>query len=396
MAKTLKQLMDEARQGVPELSPEQVRGRASNGKGYVVVDVREKDEWRDGHLEGAVSLPRGFLELRVEEAIPDKSTPIIAYCAGGTRSLLAARQLREMGYTDVTSMSGGFNGWKNAGLPFVQDRQFSQEQLGRYSRHFLLPEVGEAGQAKLLDAKVLLVGAGGLGSPTALYLAAAGVGTMGIVDHDVVDLSNLQRQILHSQDRIGVPKVESAKQTIHGLNPDVKVIGYEERISSDNIMRLIADYDVIVDGCDNFPTRYLINDACVMTNKPNVHGSIFQFEGQATVFYPGEGPCYRCLFPEPPPPGAAPSCAEAGVLGVLPGLVGCVQALETIKIILGIGKPLVGRMVYFDTLSMEVRIHKLRKDPKCPVCGENPTVKELIDYEEFCGLRAGGGDAAHA
>jgi adenylyltransferase/sulfurtransferase len=260
--------------------------------------------------------------------------------------------------------------------------------LSRYSRHFLLSEVGEQGQAKLLDAKVLLVGAGGLGSPTALYLAAAGVGTLGLVDHDVVDLSNLQRQILHTNDRIGVPKVESARQTLTALNPDIQVIGYQERLSSENVMRLIQDYDVIVDGCDNFPTRYLVNDACVMTGKPNVHGSIFQFEGQASVFYPGKGPCYRCLFPEPPPPGAAPSCAEAGVLGVLPGLVGCVQALETIKLIVGAGKPLIGRMVYFDTLSMEVRIHKLRKDPNCPVCGLHPTVTKLIDYEEFCGLRS--------
>jgi adenylyltransferase/sulfurtransferase len=388
MAKTFKELMDEARQSVPEWSVDDVRSRLSNGKGYTLVDVREKEEYREGHLEGALSLPRGFLEIRVEEAIAEKSTPIIAYCAGGTRSLLAAKQLREMGYTDVVSMTGGYTAWKNGGHPFVQDRQFTPDQLSRYSRHFLLPEVGEAGQAKLLDAKVLLVGAGGLGSPTAFYLAAAGVGKMGIVDHDTVDLSNLQRQILHTQDRIGVPKVESARETIHALNPDVEVVGYQERISSDNIMRLLADYDIVVDGCDNFPTRYLINDACVMTGKPNVHGSIFQFEGQATVFYPGRGPCYRCLFPEPPPPGAAPSCAEAGVLGVLPGLIGCVQALETIKLILDVGKPLIGRMAYFDTLSMEVRIHKLRKDPKCPVCGENPTVKELIDYEEFCGLRA--------
>ena len=388
MAKTFKELMDEARQSVPEWNVDDVRSRLSNGKGYTLVDVREKEEYREGHLEGALSLPRGFLEIRVEEAIAEKNTPIIAYCAGGTRSLLAAKQLREMGYTDVVSMTGGYTAWKNGGHPFVQDRQFTADQLSRYSRHFLLPEVGEAGQAKLLDAKVLLVGAGGLGSPTAFYLAAAGVGKMGIVDHDTVDLSNLQRQILHTQDRIGVPKVESARETIHALNPDVEVVGYQERISSDNIMRLLADYDIVVDGCDNFPTRYLINDACVMTGKPNVHGSIFQFEGQATVFYPGRGPCYRCLFPEPPPPGAAPSCAEAGVLGVLPGLIGCVQALETIKLILDVGRPLIGRMAYFDTLSMEVRIHKLRKDPKCPVCGENPTVKELIDYEEFCGLRA--------
>src|SRR5713101_5009406 len=399
MAKTYKEIMAEARTLVPELAPAEVKQKLDRGEKPVLLDVREKEEYRDGHLEGALSLPRGFLEIRVEEAVPDHSTPIVAYCAGGTRSLIAARTLREMGYENVISMSGGFTGWKNAGLPFATERQWTQEQATRYSRHFLLPEVGEAGQAKLLDAKVLLIGAGGLGSPTALYLAAAGVGTIGLVDHDVVDLSNLQRQILHTNDRIGMPKVESARLTLTALNPDVKVIGYQERLSSENIMRLFADYDVIVDGCDNFPTRYLVNDACVMLGKPNVHGSIFQFEGQAAVFYPGKGPCYRCLFPEPPPPGAAPSCAEAGVLGVLPGLVGCVQALETIKLILGIGKPLIGRMVYFDTLSMELRVHKLRKDPNCPVCGAHPTITRLIDYEEFCGLRTGAAasvDGAHA
>ncbi len=393
MAKTFKDLMSDARREVPEWSIDQVKEHLGNGNDYVLLDVREKEEYREGHLAGAISLPRGYLELRVEQTVPDKNTPVIAYCAGGTRSLLAGKQLRDMGYENVISMSGGYTAWKGAGYPWKQDRQYSAEQITRYSRHFLLPEVGEEGQAKLLDAKVLLVGAGGLGSPTAFYLAAAGVGTLGLVDHDVVDLSNLQRQILHTNDRIGMPKVESARETLQALNPDVKIVGYQERLSSENIMRLIADYDVIVDGCDNFPTRYLINDACVMAGKPNVHGSIFQFEGQASVFYPGKGPCYRCLFPEPPPPGAAPSCAEAGVLGVLPGLVGCVQALETIKLILGTGKPLIGRMVYFDTLSMELRIHKLRKDPNCPVCGVRPTVTQLIDYEEFCGLRNGHGTA---
>ena len=391
MAKTFKDLMEDARRDVPEWSIDQVKEHLGNGNDYVLLDVREKDEYREGHLAGALSVPRGFLEIRVEQALPDKSKPIIAYCAGGTRSLLAAKQLREMGYENVISMSGGYSAWKGAGYPWKQDRQFTPEQLSRYSRHFLLPEVGEEGQAKLLDAKVLLIGAGGLGSPTALYLAAAGVGTLGIVDHDTVDMSNLQRQILHTNERVGMPKVESARETLQGLNPDVKVIGYQERLSSENVMRLFADYDVIVDGCDNFPTRYLVNDACVMLGKPNVHGSIFQFEGQASVFYPGKGPCYRCLFPEPPPPGAAPSCAEAGVLGVLPGLVGCVQALETIKLILGAGKPLIGRMMYFDTLSMELRIHKLRKDPNCPLCGTHPTITQLIDYEEFCGLRNGNG-----
>lgn len=396
MSKTVKQLMDEARQQVPECGIDDVRQHIANGRAITLLDVREKEEYREGHLAGAVAIPRGFLELRVEEVIPDTTTPIVAYCGSGARSLLAGKLLKEMGYRDVVSMAGGFSAWKAAGHPWVQDRQFTAEQLTRYSRHFLLPEVGEAGQAKLLDARVLLVGAGGLGSPAAYYLAAAGVGTLGIVDHDVVDLSNLQRQILHANDRIGMPKVESARQTLTALNPDVTVVGHRERLSSENIMRLIADYDIIVDGCDNFPTRYLINDACVMAGKPNVHGSIFQFEGQATVFYPGKGPCYRCLFPEPPPPGAAPSCQEAGVLGVLPGLVGCVQALEAIKLILDAGRPLIGRMVYFDTLSMEPRIHKLRRDPHCPVCGPHPTVTSLIDYEEFCGLRGGAGGAAAA
>ncbi len=397
MAKSFKDIMQEARKQVPEWTPDEVRQHLNNGGGFTLLDVREKEEYREGHLPGSVSVPRGFLDMRVEEVVPDKAAHVVLYCAGGTRSLLAGRTLKEMGYQNVVSMSGGYGAWKNAGHPWVQDRQFTAEQLNRYSRHFLLPEVGEAGQAKLLDAKVLLIGAGGLGSPSALYLAAAGVGTIGLVDNDVVDLSNLQRQILHTNDRVGMPKIESARLTLNALNPDVKVIGYETRLTSDNIMELIRDYDIVVDGCDNFATRYLVNDACVMTGKPNVHGSIFQFEGQASVFYPGKGPCYRCLFPEPPPPGAAPSCQEAGVLGVLPGLVGCVQALETMKLILGVGKPLIGRMVYFDTLSMELRIHKLRKDPDCPMCGTHPTITKLIDYEEFCGLRgAAHGDAEQA
>jgi molybdopterin/thiamine biosynthesis adenylyltransferase/rhodanese-related sulfurtransferase len=391
MPKTFKQIMEEARREVPEISAEDARTRLDREPGITILDVREKDEYREGHIEKAISLPRGFLEIRVEEVIPDKLAPVVAYCAGGTRSLIAARTLREMGYTSVVSMAGGFTAWKNAGLPFEQGHQFSREQLTRYSRHFMLPEVGEVGQAKLLGAKVLLLGAGGLGSPTALYLAAAGVGTLGVVDHDVVDLSNLQRQILHTNDRLGMPKVESARLTIDALNPDVRVIPHAERLSSENALGIFDNYDIIVDGCDNFPTRYLVNDACVMLGKPNVHGSIFQFEGMAAVFAPRRGPCYRCLYPEPPPPGAAPSCAEAGVLGVLPGLIGCVQALETIKLILGAGRPLIGRMIYFDTLSMEVRVNRLQRDPACPMCGDKPTIAKLIDYEEFCGLRAGGG-----
>ena len=397
MQRTYKDIMNDARKVVPEVSVDQVKQRiAGNGREVHLLDVREREEYREGHLANAVSVPRGFLEMKIEETIPDRDAEIIAYCQGGTRSLIAAKILKDMGYNNVVSMSGGFGAWKGAGNAWKADRQFTTDQLQRYSRHFLLPEVGEEGQAKLLDAKVLLIGAGGLGSPTAYYLAAAGIGTIGIVDDDVVDRSNLQRQILHNEERVGMPKVESAKLTLQGLNPDVKVIGYQERVNSENIMRLIKDYDIVVDGCDNFPTRYLVNDACVFANKPNVHGSIFRFEGQATVFYPGKGPCYRCLFPEPPPPGAAPSCAEAGVLGVLPGLVGCVQAVETVKLVLGIGNPLIGRLLHFDTLSMEIKQLKLRKDPECPVCGERPTVTELIDYEEFCGLRGGHGDEAGA
>jgi molybdopterin/thiamine biosynthesis adenylyltransferase/rhodanese-related sulfurtransferase len=388
MAKSFQDIMAAARKEVPEVTPQQVNDLlTNNGKSHVLLDVRESDEWRQGHLDGALPLPRGFLEIKVETAIPDKNAPIIAYCAGGVRSLLAAKAMKEMGYQNVSSMSGGYTAWKNGGFKWVQDFQYTPEQLIRYSRHFLLPEVGEEGQAKLLQAKVLMVGAGGLGSPSAYYLAAAGVGTLGIIDNDVVDISNLQRQILHANDRVGMPKVESAKKTLESLNPDVKVIPYQAKLTSENIMDIIKDYDLVVDGCDNFPTRYLVNDACVLAGKPNVHGSIFQFEGQATVFYPGKGPCYRCLYPEPPPAEMAPSCAEAGVLGVLPGLIGVIEALEAIKIILGKGDTLVGRLVHFNTLTMEINTLKLRRDPTCPMCGDNPTIHELIDYEEFCSLR---------
>lgn len=394
MAKTFQEILEAARAIVPELTADDVLRLTKESTDAVVLDVREKDEYRDGHLSGAVSIPRGFLEMQVEARVPDKSTPVIAYCQSGVRSLLAGRILKEMGYTNVRSLGGGFGAWKNAGFPWKQDFAFTSEQVSRYSRHFLLDEVGEAGQAKLLGAKVLCLGAGGLGSPVAFYLAAAGVGTIGIVDDDVVDLSNLQRQILHTTDRVGTSKVESAAKTINALNPDVKVVEHRTRLDSSNIMEILADYDIVVDGCDNFPTRYLVNDACVMTKKTNVHGSIFQFEGQVTVFKPGDGPCYRCLFPEPPPPGMAPSCAEAGVLGVLPGLVGCIQALETIKVILGVGTPLIGRLAHIETLGFEIRTMRLRKDPSCPMCGEAPTITKLIDYEEFCGLRppSGGGD----
>ena len=388
MAKSFQEIMAEARKEIPEVTAQQVNELLkNNGKSPIVLDVRESDEWRQGHLEGALPLPRGFLEIKVESAIPDKNSPIITYCAGGVRSLLAAKAMKEMGYQNVSSMAGGYAAWKNGGFNWVQDFQYTPEQLIRYSRHFLLPEVGEDGQAKLLQAKVLMVGAGGLGSPAAYYLAAAGVGTLGIIDNDVVDISNLQRQILHANDRVGVPKVESAKKTLEGLNPDVKVIPYQAKLTSENIMEIIKDYDLVVDGCDNFPTRYLVNDACVLTGKPNVHGSIFQFEGQATVFYPGKGPCYRCLYPEPPPAEMAPSCAEAGVLGVLPGLIGVIEALEAVKLILGKGDSLIGRLLHFNTLTMEINTLKLRRDPNCPMCGDHPTIHELIDYEEFCSLR---------
>jgi len=388
MAKSFQDIMAEARKEIPEVSAQQVNELLkNNGKSPVLLDVRESDEWRQGHLEGALSLPRGFLEIKVETAVPNKETPIIAYCAGGVRSLLAAKAMKEMGYQNVSSMAGGYTAWKNGGFNWVQDFQYTPEQLIRYSRHFLLPEVGEDGQAKLLQAKVLMIGAGGLGSPSAYYLAAAGVGTIGIIDNDVVDISNLQRQILHANDRVGMAKVESAKKTLEALNPDVKVVPYHAKLTSENIMEIIKDYDLVVDGCDNFPTRYLVNDACVLARKPNVHGSIFQFEGQATVFYPGKGPCYRCLYPEPPPAELAPSCAEAGVLGVLPGLIGVIEALEAVKIILGKGETLVGRLLHFNTLTMEINTLKLRRDPNCPMCGDHPTIHELIDYEEFCNLR---------
>jgi molybdopterin/thiamine biosynthesis adenylyltransferase/rhodanese-related sulfurtransferase len=357
--------------------------------------VRESDEWRQGHIPQALGIPRGFLELRIEEKVPDHKTPVILQCASGTRSLLAARALGEMGYENVYNLNGGFNAWKDKGLPWVADRQFTQDEITRYSRHFVIPEVGEKGQAKLLDSKVLILGTGALGSPSSLYLAAAGVGTIGLVDFDTVDLSNLQRQIIHKTDRVGILKTESAQESIKALNPGIKVIRHDLRLSSDNVMDVIKDYDVIVNCGDNFPTRYLINDACVFAKKPLVDGAIFRFEGNATVFYPAAGgPCYRCLYPEPAPPDMAPSCAEAGVLGALPGVIGSIEALEAIKLLLGAGKPLVGRMVYFDTLSTDyVRVLKVRRNPDCPVCSEHPTQTTLIDYEAFCGLAAPGAEA---
>ena len=388
MAKTSKNILDEARSQIKSVDIDEAR-RMLEKPGTVLIDVREPDEWRQGHIPQAVGISRGFLELRIEEKVPDHKTPIIVQCASGTRSLLAARTLRELGYENIYNLTGGFNSWKDRGLPWVADKQFSPEELTRYSRHFVIPEVGEKGQAKLLDSKVLLLGTGALGSPSSLYLAAAGVGTIGLVDFDVVDLSNLQRQIVHTVDRVGMLKTESAQKQINALNPGTKVIRHDVRLSSDNVMDIIAPYDVIVNCGDNFPTRYLINDACVLSKKPLVDGAIFRFEGQATVYHTAKGgPCYRCLYPEPAPPDMAPSCAEAGVLGALPGLIGSIEALEAIKLLLNAGHPLIGKMVYFDTLSDRdyVRILKIRKDPNCPVCSEHPTQKGLIDYEAFCGL----------
>ena len=380
---TYRDYFGELKKQIQEATPQQVADLLRS-KDVQLADVREKNEWDAGHIPGAVHVPKSYLEQWAEDRIPDKGRTTVLYCAGGVRSIMAADTLKKLGYTDVISMSGGFNRWKDTGLEWVTPESLTAEQAQRYSRHLLIPEVGETGQHRLLKSKVLLIGAGGLGSPAAYYLAAAGVGTLGIVDSDVVDLTNLQRQILHASDRIGEPKVESATRTLEALNPDVTVVGYQERLTSENIDRIIADYDVIIDGADNFPTRYLLNDASIKWHKPVVHGSIYRFEGQLTVFKPGDGPCYRCLFPTPPPPELAPSCAEAGVLGVLPGVIGTLQANEALKLLLGVGEPLVGRYLLFDALDASFREVRLRKDPECPVCGEHPTITEYIDYEGFC------------
>jgi sulfur-carrier protein adenylyltransferase/sulfurtransferase len=353
--------------------------------GAVWVDIREMDEWQEGHIPGAVYVPRGHLEARIEGAVPDRETPVVLYCAAGNRSAFAAKTLEEMGYTSVHSLSGGFTDWKRNGGEITMPRTLSPEKRTRYSRHLLIPEIGEEGQLKLLDSRILLIGAGGLGSPASLYLAAAGIGTLGIIDADIVDETNLQRQIAHSLDTLGTPKVDSAKRTINALNPDVDVRTYRERLTSENIDRILDDgWDLIVDGADNFPTRYLVNDASVWRDIPVVHGSIYRFEGQVTVFKPHEGPCYRCLFPQPPPPELAPSCAEGGVLGVLPGIIGSLQTNEAIKLAAGVGDPLVGRLLLFDALATEFNEVRIERRADCPVCGDHPTITEYIDYVEFC------------
>jgi len=373
--------LNAAKAEIREVEPTEVAQRLDH---YTLLDVREPDEYEQGAVPGAVHVARGNLEFSVEGRLPDKDAPIAVYCAGGVRSAFATKTLQELGYTDVVSVIGGFNKWKDEGLAWAQPRTMTQDQRIRYHRHLLLPEVGEAGQMKLLDAKVLLLGAGGLGSPAALYLAAAGVGTLGIIDMDVVDSSNLQRQILHNLERVGMRKVESAKLTLTAMNPDLKVNTYDVRLGADNVLDIFDGYDVIVDGTDNFPTRYLVNDAALLKNIPVVHGSIFRFEGQITVFNPYIGPCYRCMIPEPPPAELAPSCAEAGVLGVLPGIVGSIQAVETIKLLLELGDPLVGRLMTYDALDQSFRTFKVRRDPSCPACGENAGPIQIAEYDDLC------------
>ena len=394
MSPSYQDLLGQAREVIPEVEPAEVAPRVADGTGPLIIDVRETAEWDQGHLPGAVHIPRGFLESRVAGTAPDSDQEILVSCASGQRSLLAAKTLADMGFTNVSSLAGGFARWKQNNHPVEVPRILTAAQRSRYSRHILIPEVGEEGQLKLLDSKALLIGAGGLGSPAAYYLAAAGVGTIGLVDDDEVDESNLQRQIIHTTDRVGMNKGESAKQAIAALNPEVQVNVHPFRINRDNVLDLVSQYDVIVDGADNFPTRYLLADASLMTNTPLVHASILRFEGHASVFKPYDGPCYRCLFPEPPPPDLAPSCGEAGVLGVLCGVMGNIQATEAIKVLLGIGDTLSGRLLIYDALGMTFTELKVRRDPDCPSCGPNADL-QLRDYEAWC-AGVGSHAGAHA
>jgi len=375
-------LLAQARTHIPEVDAAGLTDLLAGATPPLVIDVREQAEWDEGFIPGSVHVPRGFLESRIA-GVASHDTPIVLSCAAGNRSLLAAVTLAEMGYTDVTSLAGGFTDWKRGGRPFDVPRTLTQDQRRRYARHLSLSEVGEEGQLRLTDGRVLLIGAGGLGSPAALYLAAAGVGTIGLVDDDVVDESNLQRQIIHTTDRVGQLKGESARTAINALNPDVRVDVHDTRINRDNVLDIMSQYDVVVDGADNFPTRYLVSDASLMTRTPLVHASILRFEGHASVFLPYEGPCYRCLFPEPPPADLAPSCGEAGVLGVLCGVMGSLQANEAIKILLGQGDTLSGRLLVYDALGMTFTELKLRRDPNCPACGPDAQL-EFKDYEAWC------------
>src|SRR3989440_7931055 len=383
-----KELLNEAKKQIKEVSVHEVKDKLNPDNGFTLLDVREGDEWEQGHLDKAIFLPRGFLEVKADKVLTDTSQPIVVYCAGGTRSALAAKTLQDLGYTDVCSMRGGFNEWKNNGMPFVTPEKVGKDQMGRYSRHVRIPEVGEQGQLKLLKSKVLLVGAGGLGSPAGVYLAASGVGTIGLVDYDIVDESNLQRQILHWTSSVGMPKVDSARRTLFEVNPDVKVRTYPVHLDASNILDIMADYDVIVSGSDNFTTAYMVNDAAVMLKKPVVYGSILRFDGQASTFIPYEGPCFRCIYATATPPELAPSCDEAGVLGVLPGVVGLLQATEVIKLLLNIGNTLNGRLLTYDALEMTFRQFKLRRDPECLGCGPNAHI-DLRSISEFvCAVQA--------
>jgi len=379
---SFRDLLNTAKSQITEVSTSEAEELLAGGA--VLLDVREADEFEQGAVPGSVFLPRGHLEAQVESRLVDKTVPVVVMCAGGVRSAFAARTLGELGYSDVVSMAGGFNRWKDEGRNWRVPETLSPEQRNRYQRHLLLPEVGDEGQQKLLGAKVLLLGAGGLGSPAALYLAAAGVGTIGIVDMDVVDDSNLQRQILHNVDRVGERKVDSAKKTLTALNPDVNVITYDVRLDASNMLDVISGFDLVVDGADNFPVRYMLNDASVKLGIPVVHGSIFRFEGHVTVFDPRRGPTYRDMLPEPPPPELAPSCAEAGVLGVLPGIVGSLQALEAIKLILDLGDPLIGRYLTFDALGMEFREYRIRRDPANEITWENRELIQVVELDGHC------------
>ncbi|MEZ5322051.1 MAG: molybdopterin-synthase adenylyltransferase MoeB [Microthrixaceae bacterium] len=379
---SFRDLLNTTKADIAEVST--AEAEALRERGAVVLDVREADEFEQGAIPGAIFIPRGRLETQVEGRIPDKAAKVVVHCASGVRSAFAAKTLSELGYSDVASMAGGFNKWKDEGRDWKAPRVLSPDQRNRYQRHLLVPEVGEEGQQKLLDAKVLLLGAGGLGSPSALYLAAAGVGTIGIVDMDVVDASNLQRQILHGIDRIGDRKVDSAKKTLTALNPDVDVVTFDRRLDASNIEEIISGFDLVVDGADNFPVRYMLNDASVKLGIPVIHGSIFRFEGQVTVFDPKSGPTYRDMLPEPPPPEMAPSCAEAGVLGALPGIIGTLQAIEALKLILGVGTPLVGRYLTFDALEMEFREYRLRIDPRNEITYANRDQIVVTELEGQC------------
>jgi molybdopterin/thiamine biosynthesis adenylyltransferase/rhodanese-related sulfurtransferase len=383
----LKQVKDQIRLIDPAEVNELLTSNGASGGDFAIIDVRELGEWEQGHLPHAVHVPRSYLETRIENSVPERDKRVILYCATANRSALAARTLeRDLGYENVEVMNGGFTLWKDRGYAFESPTVLTNEQKERYSRHLLVPEVGSVGQQKLLESKALLIGAGGLGSPAALYLAAAGVGTLGLVDDDVVDLTNLQRQVIHNTERVGEPKVDSARETINALNPDVEVVGYQTRLDRDNVLDLIADYDVIVDGADNFPTRYLLNDAAVRLRKPVVHASILGFDGQLTVFKPYDGPCYRCLYPQPPPADLAPSCGANGVLGVLPGVMGLLQANEAIKLIIEQGEPLIGRLLLFEALTTQFTELRVRRDPECPVCGDDVDLEntEFEDYEALC------------